>query len=91
MTWANKSKKEQTNELAKAYADIATKTGGCVAPVGLAFSRAIELYPEIDLYHSDGNPPSLAGTSLATCVLFATIYDQSPVGGALPVDSDMTA
>ncbi|CNL83636.1 DUF4886 domain-containing protein [Yersinia aleksiciae] len=90
MTWANKDKKEQTDKLAKAYIDIASKTGGYVAPIGLAFSRAIETHPEINLYHSDGNHPSLAGTYLAACVLFATIYDQSPVGGALPVDSDMT-
>ena len=90
MTWANKDKPEQTDKLAKAYMDIATQTGGYVAPVGLAFSRAIATHPEIDLYHSDGNHPSLAGTYLAAYVLFATIYDQSPVGGALPVDSDMT-
>ncbi|MEQ9723070.1 SGNH/GDSL hydrolase family protein [Yersinia alsatica] len=90
MTWANKDKQEQTDKLAKAYIDIASKTGGYVAPIGLAFSRAIKAHPEIDLYHSDGNHPSLAGTYLAAAVLFATIYDQSPVGGALPVDGDMT-
>ncbi|CNI55458.1 DUF4886 domain-containing protein [Yersinia pekkanenii] len=89
MTWANKDKASQTEKLAKAYRNIASKTGGYVAPVGLAFSRAIEAHPEINLYHSDGNHPSLAGTYLAACVLFATIYDQSPVGGALPVESDM--
>lgn len=90
MTWANKDKKEQTDKLAKAYIDIASKTGGYVAPVGLAFSRTVETHPEIELYHSDGSHPSLAGTYLASCVLFATIYDQSPVGGGLPVDSNMT-
>lgn len=90
MTWANKDKSEQTDKLAKAYVDIAAQTGGYVAPVGLAFSRAIKLHPEIELYHSDGNHPSLAGTYLAASVLFATIYNQSPVGGALPVDGGMT-
>ena len=52
--------------------------------------NAIKAHPEINLYHSDGSHPSLAGTYLAACVLFATLYDHSPVGGALPVDSDMT-
>ena len=47
-------------------------------------------YPEINLYHSDGKHPSLAGTYLAASVFFATLYNKSPVGGALPVDSDMT-
>ncbi|TQI82351.1 hypothetical protein FHU10_2674 [Serratia fonticola] len=90
MTWANKDKPEQTAKLEKAYLDIASKTGGYMAPVGLAFSNAIKAHPEIDLYHSDGSHPSLAGTYLAACVLFATLYDHSPVGGALPVDSTMT-
>ncbi len=90
MTWASKDKPEQTEKLEKAYLDIAGKTGGYVAPVGLAFSNAIKAHPEINLYHSDGSHPSLAGTYLAACVLFATLYDHSPVGGALPVDSDMT-
>lgn len=91
MTWASKDKPEQTEKLEKAYLDIARETGGYVAPVGLAFRNAIKAHPEINLYHSDGNHPSLAGTYLAACVLFATLYDRSPVGGALPADSDMTA
>ncbi|MCN6072344.1 hypothetical protein MLS66_24565 [Escherichia coli] len=90
MTWASKDKPEQTEKLEKAYLNIASKTGGYVAPVGLAFSNAIKTHPEINLYHSDGNHPSLAGTYLAASVLFATLYDQSPIGGALPADSDMT-
>lgn len=90
MTWASKNKPEQTDKLEKAYLDIARQTHGYVAPVGLAFARAVEQHPEINLYHSDGNHPSLAGTYLTACVLFATLYNHSPVGGALPVDSDMT-
>ncbi|WP_230354370.1 DUF4886 domain-containing protein [Lelliottia sp. WAP21] len=90
MTWASKDKPGETAKLEEAYLDIASKTGGYVAPIGLAFSNAMKAYPEINLYHSDGNHPSLAGTYLAACVLFATLYDHSPIGGALPVDSDMT-
>ncbi|EEB1092777.1 hypothetical protein GJC41_18655 [Salmonella enterica] len=90
MTWASKDNPGQTAKLEQAYLDIASKTGGYVAPVGLAFSNAIKAHPEINLYHSDNKHPSLAGTYLAACVLFATLYDHSPIGGALPVDSDMT-
>lgn len=91
MTWANKDKPENTQKLADAYIDIAQKTGGYVAPIGLAFANSLKVNPEINLYHSDGSHPSLEGTYLAACVLFATLYNQSPVGGALPVDSDMSA
>ncbi|MEF3109999.1 hypothetical protein QFI91_13000 [Raoultella sp. WB_B2P2-3] len=89
MTWASKDKPEQTEKLEKAYLDIARQTNGYVAPVGLAFAKSLQRNPEINLYHSDGNHPSLAGTYLTACVLFATLYNKSPVGGALPVDSTM--
>ena len=90
ITWAQQSRPEQTTALANAYQDIAKKTGGYVAPVGLAFKQSINQYPETNLYHSDGKHPSLEGTYLAASVLFATLYNQSPVGGAIPIDTDMS-
>ncbi|UMM06934.1 hypothetical protein MKR81_27635 (plasmid) [Vibrio campbellii] len=90
MTWAQQSRPEQTSALANAYQDIAKKTGGYVAPVGLAFEQSINQYPEINLYHSDGKHPSLEGTYLAASVFFATLYNKSPVGGATPIDTDMS-
>ncbi|ENP0422758.1 SGNH/GDSL hydrolase family protein [Edwardsiella piscicida] len=90
MTWAKRDTPEDTAKLADAYLSIAQKTGGYVAPVGLAFARAREQHPEINLYYHDGVHPSMAGTYLTACVFFATLYNQSPVGGALPIDSDMT-
>ncbi|MEN0613460.1 DUF4886 domain-containing protein [Klebsiella indica] len=90
MTWAKRDKPEDIQKLAESYISIAQKTGGYVAPVGLAFEKARKTHPEINLYYQDGVHPSLAGTYLAACVFFATLYNQSPVGGALPVDTDMT-
>ncbi len=90
MTWAQKANPEQTKALSKAYQNIASETGGYVAPVGLAFEQSMKQYPDINLYHSDGKHPSLEGTYLAASVFFATLYNQSPVGGAIPVDTDMS-
>lgn len=90
MTWPKKAKPEDSQKLADAYISIAQKTGGYVAPVGLAFEKARKTHPEINLYYHDGVHPSISGTYLAACVFFATLYNQSPVGGALPVDTDMT-
>ncbi|MHA7230840.1 hypothetical protein ACVT98_18630 [Vibrio campbellii] len=56
----------------------------------MAFEQSINQYPEINLYHSDGKHPSLEGTYLAASVFFATLYNKSPVGGAIPVDTDMS-
>jgi len=89
MTWAKKAKPEDTQKLADAYIDIAKKTGGYVAPVGLAFAKSMKAHPEINLYFHDNMHPSMSGTYLASCVLFATLYNQSPVGAALPIDTDM--
>lgn len=90
MTWAAKDKPENTKKLADAYINIAKQTGGYVAPVGLAFDKARKVHPEINLYYQDGVHPSLEGTYLAACVFFATLYNQTPVGGALPTDTNMT-
>lgn len=90
MTWAQKDKPEQTAKLANAYYDIAKETGGFVAPVGLAFEQISKQYPELNLYHSDGKHPSLEGTYLAAAVFFSILYNQPPIGGALPIDSNMS-
>lgn len=90
MTWAEESKPEQTMRLKDAYLDIAKKTGGYVAPVGLAFKNVIKQHPDLELYFVDGKHPSLAGTYLAASVFFAVLYNKSPVGGDIPVGSDMS-
>ncbi len=90
MTWARKAHPEQTEALSKAYQEIAKETGGYVAPVGLAFSESIKRYPEIELYRRDGRHPSVEGTYLAAAVFFATLYNRSPLGGAIPVDTNMS-
>ena len=76
------------------YRDNMTSTGAVVwvAPVGLAFkhihdnvvaggfnaSLSGNLF--YDLYSSDGSHPSVAGSYLAACVLYATMTGASPVG-----------
>ncbi len=62
-----------------------------IAPIGVAFLKAMqqrpvmELIPKPDdtakyLFDHDGRHPGNGGTYLAACVLFATIFHQSPVG-----------
>jgi len=52
-----------------------------VIPVGLAFVRAYEQQPGLKLHKAfDGTHPSLLGTYLASCVVFASIFNTSPVG-----------
>ena len=49
-------------------------------PAGLAFARAIERRPQLNLYAADKRHPSLAGTYLAACTTYAALFGKSPVG-----------
>ena len=69
-----------TETIAEAHTDIGAELGVDVAPAGLAWQRSMEERPDLDLYDPDDLHPSGAGTHLALCVLYATIFDQSPVG-----------
>jgi hypothetical protein len=44
-----------------------------LAPVGRAFASAQQQHPEIALQMNDGAHPSIAGSYLAACVLYATL------------------
>jgi len=68
-----------TDNLAAAYYAAGMGLGVKVAPAGLAFARSISEKPELVLYSKDGHP-TMAGTYLAACVLYGTIFGRSPVG-----------
>lgn len=51
-----------------------------VAPVGTAFARCLEEYPEIPIYAADLYHADVIGSYLAVLVLYATIFEESPVG-----------
>ena len=76
-----------TDEIARAYNNIGAELDVKVAPVGLAWERAIEERPDLELFDRDGEHPNILGTYLTTSVLYATIFDRSPVGLSYrPVD-----
>ena len=69
-----------TEEIAQAHRDIATELGVDVAPVGLAFHRAMEERPELVYVEDADGHPSIHGTYLAVNVVYATVFGQSPIG-----------
>ena len=82
MTWERPDSKKAgvtTNNLAAAYITIGRELGAKVAPAGSAFERAIRGKPELTLYSQDGHP-TVEGTYLAACVLYQTIFENSPIG-----------
>ncbi len=98
MTWQYQGSPEMTASLRDAYTAAGNSVNALVMPVGLAFQRAIQTHPEIDLYSKDidsfigegvnASPvhkkvikhPSMAGTYLAACVVYASLFGQSPEG-----------
>jgi hypothetical protein len=80
MSWAYADKPEMTAQLAEAYTVAGNANNALVIPAGLAFARAIARQPELNLYVADKRHPSLAGTYLAACTVFAALTGRSPVG-----------
>ena len=82
LTWARKEEPAELEAIRGVYEELARRTGGECAPVGVAFERARSERPEIELNWKEGSDhhQSRAGSYLSACVFFATIYDRSPVG-----------
>jgi hypothetical protein len=69
-------------EIAQAHRDAAQELNVDVAPVGLAWQQASKQRPGMNFYGPDREHPSVFGTYLATCVIYATIYNRDPSGFA---------
>ena len=80
MTWAYIGKPEMTVPLDEAYTAIGDELGARVVPVGLAFATVTEDRPTLRLRIPDAKHPTLAGTYLAACTFFASLYNASPEG-----------
>ena len=88
MTWAPKNgmkiglsqqKREAVQaNLAGSYMTIADELDALLAPAGIGFMRCAQEYPDIELWDTDKQHPSLAGSYLAACILYSVIYQESP-------------
>jgi hypothetical protein len=74
------SKETTTQGIDAAYSKIGKDLGDKVAPVALAFQRALKERHDLNLYAEDGEHPSWAGIYLEACVLYAILFGRSPVG-----------
>ena len=73
MSWAYKDKPEMTAQLAEEYTKAGNEVDALVIPAGLAFARSVSKRPELELYAKDKRHPSLAGTYLAACTVYASL------------------
>jgi hypothetical protein len=80
-----------TQLLSDRYMQMAQENNCWVAPIGEAWKYCRQITNDtIPLYEVDGYSPSLAGSYLTACVLYASIWGENPMGsvyyGGLPDD-----
>ncbi|MBW3621970.1 MAG: SGNH/GDSL hydrolase family protein [Armatimonadetes bacterium] len=80
LTWARRDAPERQAEITEAYRSIGEEIGALVAPVGIAWERALEEQPDLTLHDPDQSHPNPAGSYLAACVFYATLFGESPEG-----------
>jgi PKD repeat protein len=66
--------------LRQSYVEMGDDNQALIAPVGEAFKYSRMADSTINLYSTDNSHPSVAGTYLAACTFYATIFEASPVG-----------
>lgn len=80
MSWAYQDRPEMTEVLEREYVAAGRTLGAQVIPAGLAFARALAERPDIRLHQPDLRHPTMRGTYLAACTVFAALTGLSPVG-----------
>jgi hypothetical protein len=80
LTWARKDSPGSQPLLNTAYLRIAKELRARLAPVGMAWGEALKANGSIGLHQSDLAHPAPAGSYLAACVLYATLFESSPEG-----------
>jgi hypothetical protein len=80
MTWERPDSVDKgvtTENLLSSFQEVSREVGIDVAYAGYLFGKVKQKRPDISLYVNDGHP-TLAGTYLASGVLFKSIFKQSP-------------
>ena len=80
MTWARSHAPQSQQAITDAYESIGRELGATVVPAGRAWQQFLGKHDAPVLHDKDGSHPTAAGTYLAACVFFATLFGRSPVG-----------
>ena len=80
LTWTYGDIPQLQDSVTRVYTRIASHVGTLVAPVGVAWQRALQLNPTLPLYLPDSIHPAPVGTYLAANTVFAALYRRTPAG-----------
>lgn len=79
LTWERQGAATQAR-INEAVEAIATEVNARVVPVGPAWQRAMQQFPDVPLYLDDGSHPTAEGVYLAACVFVVALFDRQPIG-----------
>lgn len=82
LTWARQNAPETQAAMTMAFTTIGAELGATVIPVGVAWEQFLRLRKQPVLHDKDQSHPTFAGSYLAACLFFATLFGESPVGVA---------
>lgn len=68
------------DEIIRAHKDFSAEHSVSVAPVGLAFQRALADRPKLAMLGPDKEHETIQGTYLAANIIYATLFGESPIG-----------
>ncbi len=74
MTWARRDAPATQAALSETYTQVGRAIGATVVPVGLAWQYCLAAHPDIALHDKDQSHPNLAGSYLAACTFYATLF-----------------
>lgn len=70
----------------RGHIEAAQQLGAALAPASIAWQRALERRPELELWQPDGSHPALAGSYLAACVIYQALYEKNAIGNPFTAD-----
>ena len=88
--WRQRGRLDEGKRVHKLHEKIAAQTGATVAPIGLAWDRALKDHPELKLHAGDGNHCMPKGAYLTACVFYAVLTGKNPQGFPATTVYDMT-
>ena len=81
MTAAYQDRPDTTETIVKAHLEISKELDADVAPVGIAFERALKKRPNLTLHNlPDTIHANQRGTYLTACVIWSTLTGEKPHG-----------
>lgn len=70
------------NRLRESYLEMGNDNDAAVSPIGAVWKQVRDSLPSLELYSPDESHPSVAGTYVASCTFYASIWRKSPVGSS---------